>query len=216
MSRRVVFFDNEESLGEDASKQGRIDADVEIFDVGIVTGDERNVTSSKPTKIQEAIRMAHDLIDQVVRFKVAKGVDNKRKWDANQRNNFGKQNKRQEVVRAFTARMGERRRAPNTCFECGMKEHYKSECPNLKNQGRGNQNDSERGRGRVFVIGGGEASQDPNIVMGTFLLNNHYASILFDMGADRSFVSTAFSLLINIASNALDVKYTINLGLMGS
>ncbi|GJZ07049.1 hypothetical protein Tco_0540842 [Tanacetum coccineum] len=100
---------------------------------------QRNVTSSKPIKIQEAIRMAHDLIDQVVRFMVAKGVDNKRKWDANQRNNFRKQNKRQEVVRDFTARMGERR--------------------------RGNQNDSERGRGRVFVIGGGEARQDPNIVL---------------------------------------------------
>ncbi|GJV63828.1 hypothetical protein Tco_1474656 [Tanacetum coccineum] len=37
MSRRVVFSDNEESLGEDASKQGRIDADAEMFDVGTVT-----------------------------------------------------------------------------------------------------------------------------------------------------------------------------------
>ncbi|GJX55811.1 hypothetical protein Tco_0285708 [Tanacetum coccineum] len=40
MSRRVVFSDNEESLGEDASKQGRIDADAEMFDVGTVIGDE--------------------------------------------------------------------------------------------------------------------------------------------------------------------------------
>ncbi|GKD10620.1 hypothetical protein Tco_1190305, partial [Tanacetum coccineum] len=31
--------------------------------------------------------------------------------------------------------------------------------------------------------------------MGTFLLNNRYASILFDTGADRSFVSTTFSSL---------------------
>ncbi|GJX47631.1 hypothetical protein Tco_0272821 [Tanacetum coccineum] len=40
MSRRVVFSDNEKSLGKDASKQGRIDDDAEMFDVGIVTGDE--------------------------------------------------------------------------------------------------------------------------------------------------------------------------------
>ncbi|GKD67225.1 hypothetical protein Tco_1309333 [Tanacetum coccineum] len=33
MSRKVVFSDNEESLGEDASKQGRINADAEMFDV---------------------------------------------------------------------------------------------------------------------------------------------------------------------------------------
>ncbi|GKF48868.1 putative reverse transcriptase domain-containing protein, partial [Tanacetum coccineum] len=36
-----------------------------------------------------------------------------------------------------------------------------------------------------------------NVVTGTFLLNNRYASILFDTGADRSFISTAFSSLID-------------------
>ncbi|GKA07763.1 hypothetical protein Tco_0686987 [Tanacetum coccineum] len=40
MSRKVVFSDNEESLGEDASKQGRINADAEMFDVGTMTDDE--------------------------------------------------------------------------------------------------------------------------------------------------------------------------------
>nr|GFD02648.1 reverse transcriptase domain-containing protein [Tanacetum cinerariifolium] len=48
-------------------------------------------------------------------------------------------------------------------------------------------------RGRVYALGGGEANQDPNVVKSTFLLNNLYASILFDTGVDRSFVSTAFS-----------------------
>ncbi|GJZ38706.1 hypothetical protein Tco_0585269 [Tanacetum coccineum] len=40
MSRRVVFANNKENLGEDASKQGRIDADAEMFNVGTVPGDE--------------------------------------------------------------------------------------------------------------------------------------------------------------------------------
>nr|GEW96946.1 DNA/RNA polymerases superfamily protein [Tanacetum cinerariifolium] len=39
---------------------------------------------------------------------------------------------------------------------------------------------------------------DSNVVTGTFLLNNRYASILFDTGADRSFVSTAFSSQIEL------------------
>ncbi|GJX72040.1 zinc finger, CCHC-type containing protein [Tanacetum coccineum] len=41
--------------------------------------------------------------------------------------------------------------------------------------------------------------------------NHRYASILFDTGADRSFVSTAFSSLINIAPSALDTKYDAEL-----
>ncbi|GKB14222.1 putative reverse transcriptase domain-containing protein [Tanacetum coccineum] len=52
---------------------------------------------------------------------------------------------------------------------------------------------------------------DANVVTGTFLLNNLYASILFDTGADRSFVSTTFSSLIDIVSTALDHDYDVEL-----
>ncbi|GKC05557.1 putative reverse transcriptase domain-containing protein [Tanacetum coccineum] len=48
-------------------------------------------------------------------------------------------------------------------------------------------------------------------MMGTFLLNNRYASILFDTGADRSFVSTAFSSQIDITPTALDHYYDVEL-----
>ncbi|GJY36094.1 hypothetical protein Tco_0421472 [Tanacetum coccineum] len=46
---------------------------------GLTNDIQGNATSSKPTKIQESIRMAHDLMDQVVRSKAAKGGDNKMK-----------------------------------------------------------------------------------------------------------------------------------------
>nr|GEU87421.1 reverse transcriptase domain-containing protein [Tanacetum cinerariifolium] len=51
----------------------------------------------------------------------------------------------------------------------------------------------------------GNASRDPdsNVITGTFLLNNRYASILFDTGAERSFISTTFSSLIDIAPTLL-------------
>ncbi|GJW07884.1 putative reverse transcriptase domain-containing protein [Tanacetum coccineum] len=44
------------------------------------------------------------------------------------------------------------------------------------------------------------AGKNPNsnVVTCTFLLNNQYASVLFDTGADKSFVSTAFSSLVDI------------------
>ncbi|GKB13965.1 hypothetical protein Tco_0847888 [Tanacetum coccineum] len=41
---------------------------------GLTNDIQGNATSSKPTKIQESIRMAHDLMDQVVRSKAAKGA----------------------------------------------------------------------------------------------------------------------------------------------
>ncbi|GKB20956.1 putative reverse transcriptase domain-containing protein [Tanacetum coccineum] len=47
--------------------------------------------------------------------------------------------------------------------------------------------------------------------MGTFLLNNHYASVLFDSGANQSFVSTTFSTLLDIIPDTLDVSYAIEL-----
>ncbi|GKB81061.1 putative reverse transcriptase domain-containing protein [Tanacetum coccineum] len=46
---------------------------------------------------------------------------------------------------------------------------------------------------------------------GTFLLNNRYASILFDTGDDRSFVSTAFSSQMDITPSTLDHYYDVEL-----
>nr|GEU98156.1 reverse transcriptase domain-containing protein [Tanacetum cinerariifolium] len=91
-----------------------------------------------------------------------------------------------------------------TFYECRRQGHYKSECPKLKNQNLKNQIGNGEARRRVYALGGGEANQDPNFVIVTFLFNNRHASILFDTGADRSFVSTALSSLIDIR-----VKVTI-------
>ncbi|GJS03063.1 putative reverse transcriptase domain-containing protein [Tanacetum coccineum] len=98
-----------------------------------------------------------------------------------------------------------------TSYECGKQGYYKSGFLKLKNQNRGNQTGNGEARGRAYTLGGGEANPDLNVVTGTFLLNNRYASILFDTGADRSFVSTAFSSLIDIASSTLDNSYDIEL-----
>ncbi|GJU82457.1 putative reverse transcriptase domain-containing protein [Tanacetum coccineum] len=46
---------------------------------------------------------------------------------------------------------------------------------------------------------------------GTFLHNNHCASMIFDSGADRSFVSTTFSTLLDVTLDTLDVSYAVEL-----
>ncbi|GKD28696.1 putative reverse transcriptase domain-containing protein, partial [Tanacetum coccineum] len=52
---------------------------------------------------------------------------------------------------------------------------------------------------------------DANTVTGTFLLNNCYASVLFDTSIDRSFVSTAFSSQFDIVPTVLDHDYAVEL-----
>ncbi|GJW82901.1 putative reverse transcriptase domain-containing protein [Tanacetum coccineum] len=65
--------------------------------------------------------------------------------------------------------------------------------------------------GNAEKRGNAPGNPDANVVTGMFLLNNHYASILFDIGADRSFISTAFSSLINIAPTILENCYDVEL-----
>nr|GFC72955.1 reverse transcriptase domain-containing protein [Tanacetum cinerariifolium] len=65
--------------------------------------------------------------------------------------------------------------------------------------------------GGVYQLGAVNAQEDPKFVTGTFLLNNHYATALFDSGADRSFVSTKFSTLINIKPVEIDTSYEVEL-----
>nr|GEU84089.1 putative reverse transcriptase domain-containing protein [Tanacetum cinerariifolium] len=101
----------------------------------------------------------------------------------------------------------------NSCFEYGAPGHFKRDFPKLKNKDGGNVN----AQGWVYSVGNaerkGSASRDPdsNVVTGTFLLNNRYASILFDIGADRSFISTAFSSLIDIVPTLLGNSYDVKL-----
>ncbi|GJX52617.1 putative reverse transcriptase domain-containing protein [Tanacetum coccineum] len=80
-----------------------------------------------------------------------------------------------------------------TCYECGAQVHFKRDCPKLKNNNRGNQGRNGNASGKVYSVGRVGTNPDSNVVTGTFLLNNRYASVLFDTGADRSFVSIAFS-----------------------
>ncbi|GKA47542.1 putative reverse transcriptase domain-containing protein [Tanacetum coccineum] len=79
------------------------------------------------------------------------------------------------------------------------------------NGGQGHRNQGNQTRGRAFMLGAEEARQDPNIVTGTFTLNNHFATTLFDSGADYSFVSTTFIPLLGLEPSDLGFKYEIEI-----
>ncbi|GJV91325.1 putative reverse transcriptase domain-containing protein [Tanacetum coccineum] len=243
---------------------------VEKFIGGLPDNIQGNVIAAQPTRLQDAIRIANNLMDQKLKGYVVRNAENKRRLNNNYRNNRGQQppHKRQNtggqnVAKACMAsnnekngyegtlpfcnrcklhhegqctakchnckRIGHLTRDcrsvvtvptqgttwPNqgviTCFECGAQGHYRKDRPKVKNQNCRNKARVPDARGKAYVLGGGDANPGSNTVTGTFLLNDHHAYMLFDSGADRSFVSNTFSILLDIIPSALDVSYDVEL-----
>ncbi|GJV95430.1 putative reverse transcriptase domain-containing protein [Tanacetum coccineum] len=88
-----------------------------------------------------------------------------------------------------------------TCHACGEKGHYKNQCLKANNSAHG----------RAYMLRDKNAHQDPNIVMGTFLINQYLARVLFDSGADKSFVSISHASMLNIPPITLDTTYDIEM-----
>ncbi|GJV94242.1 putative reverse transcriptase domain-containing protein [Tanacetum coccineum] len=89
---------------------------VEKFIKGLPDNIQGNVIVIEPTRLQDAVRIANNLIDQKLKGYAMKNAKNKRKFDNSKRDNRGQQppNKRQNVggqnvARAYTAGNNERR-----------------------------------------------------------------------------------------------------------
>nr|GFA52348.1 hypothetical protein [Tanacetum cinerariifolium] len=170
-----------------------------------------SVVASKPKTMQEAVEIATELMDKKIHTIFECETTNKRKFENTSRNTQNQQqqsNKRQNTDRVYTVASGQK----TTCYECGVQGHFKRECPKLKNNNNhGNQGGRNNAPTRVYAVSCAGTDPDANVVTGTFLLNNRYASVLFDTGADKSFVSTAFSTQINITPSTLDHCYDVEL-----
>ncbi|GJT29664.1 putative reverse transcriptase domain-containing protein, partial [Tanacetum coccineum] len=92
-----------------------------------------------------------------------------------------------------------------TCYDCGEQGHTRNRCPRKVKQ-------EEVGevRGRAYAIKDAEL-KGPNVVTGTFLLNNCYAFVLFNSGSDSSFVDTRFSSMLNINPVKIRASYEVEL-----
>ncbi|GJU07964.1 reverse transcriptase domain-containing protein [Tanacetum coccineum] len=149
-----------------------------------------DVTSSQPATIDHAVHMAYQLMGQIIQDKadeVHEGEKRKGEGDRggrsdNRRDYNNRQNQRRANVGAMTN------------VVANDNEVY------LKWKMQDTKHNGDAG-----------STQDPKVVTGTFLLNNRYATALFDSGADKSFVSTNFSTLIDIKPVELDTSYEVEL-----
>nr|GEY57903.1 putative reverse transcriptase domain-containing protein [Tanacetum cinerariifolium] len=169
---------------------------------GLSDSNYGNVKSSKPKTMDETIELTNDLMDQKLRTYTERS-DNKKRLMI-----------RPEATMDINNNPSRSRMSPRSIIwgrERG--NHMMDLCLSEQSTNvitmarviRSATNATRNAQGWVYAVGNveknGNAPMNPdsNVVTGTFLLNNRYASILFDTGADRSFISTAFSSLIFLA-----------------
>ncbi|GJT68140.1 reverse transcriptase domain-containing protein [Tanacetum coccineum] len=221
---------------------------VEKYIGGLPDNIQGNVIAAEPTRLQDAICIANNLMDQKLKGYAIKNAEHKRRFDNNSRDNRGQQQqpfKRQNVngqsvatayttgnnveMRGYagaspycnkyrmhhegpyTVKYGNCKRIGHLTRDC--KATVAATAQRASDQGNkaGNKTRNNEATERAYAIGGGGVGPDSNVVTGMFLLNDHYASISFDSGADKIFVSTTFSTLLDVIPSTLDTSYVIEL-----
>ncbi|GJS75248.1 putative reverse transcriptase domain-containing protein [Tanacetum coccineum] len=175
-----------------------------------------DVTSSRPVGIDEAVRMAYQLMGQIIQDKndeVSEGEKKKCKGDRggrgdNRRDYNHRQNYRRANVGAMTnAAPNDNKVCPNldrkdvTCFNCNEKGHRKRDFPKLERNGQGGNNN-----GAVYKLGAVDAQQDPKVITEPVELDTCYEVKL----ADGKVVSTN-NVLIGCTLNLLNHSFPIDL-----
>ncbi|GJX32866.1 putative reverse transcriptase domain-containing protein, partial [Tanacetum coccineum] len=240
---------------------------VDAYIRGLTNNIKGEVISSKPANLNEAVRMAHKLMEQKSQARDQRILEGKkRKWESFQSgNSSGKSNHRDNsrqtsqnnqkqgnaramttaptdgkvssgslplCERCFTRHVGhctikchkcgkvgykaryckEKNVATGanalpipTCYYFGEQGHTRNRCPRKVKQ-----EEVEESSSRAYAIKDAEL-QGPNVVTGTFLLNNRYAFVLFDSGFNRSFMDTRFSSMLNIDPVKIRASYEVEL-----
>jgi hypothetical protein len=83
---------------------------------------------------------------------------------------------------------------PQACYHCGEPGHYANVCPRKAQAGQQGRAAPPKApaQGRVNHVTAESAAEAPNVVIGTFMVNTHTATVLFDTGATHSFITQSF------------------------
>ncbi|GKB47518.1 putative reverse transcriptase domain-containing protein, partial [Tanacetum coccineum] len=188
--------------------------------------------ATQPTTIQSAILTAIILTNEVVRCRtLTTGNDKRKEMDASSKQgSTWKDNKKYKIGSGFVATVPPRNNNVNTYPKCAKCYAFHPEntpcklfynCQKLGHFARlcwapikqvAPVNAVKMGQNqRAYYKCGIEALKDPKVVTGTFSLNNQFATILFDSGADFSFISTKFAPLLNMEPCNVNPGYVIEI-----
>ncbi|WVZ76472.1 hypothetical protein U9M48_024448 [Paspalum notatum var. saurae] len=81
---------------------------------------------------------------------------------------------------------------------CKGQQSGQRQNPPQPQQGRPNQQNKTPWQGKVNHVTAESAAEAPNVVIGTFLVNSHPATVLFDTGATHSFITKSYAEQYNI------------------
>ncbi|KAI3821399.1 hypothetical protein L1987_08966 [Smallanthus sonchifolius] len=126
----------------------------------------------------------------------------KRKWE-NASKGTGKGNYTAEAKKPRT----EEYEACKKC--CGLFGHLTKNCRRTKQSGSGKEKEQPQARTRAYSLTEEEARGNPDVVSGTFIVNDEHAAILFDYGASKSFISNAFSRKLGYTINTIVKAFSI-------
>ncbi|GJX18308.1 putative reverse transcriptase domain-containing protein [Tanacetum coccineum] len=208
---------------------------VDTYIRGLMDNIKGEVTSSKPADLNQVVRMDHKLMEKKSQARDERILEGKkRKWESYQSgNSSGKGNQRDNsrqtlqniqkqgnalamvtaptdgklplCKRCFTRHVGQCTIKCHKCGKVGEQGHTRNRCPKKIKQ-------EEVGEvlGRAYAIKDAEP-QGPNVVTSTFLLNNRYAFVLFDLGSAGSFMDTRFSSMLDTDPVKIGASYEVEL-----
>nr|GEX89281.1 hypothetical protein [Tanacetum cinerariifolium] len=182
---------------------------IERYVHGLALQIQGMVAATKPKTIQKAVQIADTLTDEALKNGSIKKNHEKRGngGEPNKDRNVRDDNKRTKTGNVF-ARTANPIRGGYTGSKA--KRNHQNQVVAV-NGGQGHRNLGNQARGRAFLLGAEEARQYPNIVTGTFTLNDHFSTTLFDSGANYRFFSTTFIPLLDIEPNELGFSYEIEI-----
>ncbi|XP_022041132.1 hybrid signal transduction protein dokA-like [Helianthus annuus] len=206
---------------------------IELYIKGLAPSVESLVTAANLNNLPQIIHLAHKITDQEVecgslppRVSATPTVtttpagDNKRKWNdpdkatsASQSHKRPDNNNNRSFSQSSSVNQGQSSNPSQGSYlnqNANDNNNRQNNNHNAGNNNNGN-NGGNSSRGRVFTIGAGDARNDDNVVTGTFSVNNLFASLLFDSGADWSYVSLEFSQRLGLTPTPLEAKHVVEL-----
>ncbi|KAJ0578601.1 putative nucleotidyltransferase, Ribonuclease H [Helianthus annuus] len=102
----------------------------------------------------------------------------------------------------------------SVCYKCYQPGHKKSECPDLvgKKDTKESPIEAPKAKARSFQLTAAEAKAEPDVVSGIFAINPITARVLFDTGANKSFISHGFIRHPSFVLTKLSVPLEVEIG----